>query len=43
MLCQGILSLVIVTAFFKFLRKEELKQYNKGEFEEAEALTAEKA
>jgi len=42
MLCQGVLSLVIVAAFFKSLRKEQLPEQNGNELEEAEAVAAEK-
>jgi MFS family permease len=42
MLCQGILSLAIVAAFFKSLRKEQLKDADKPELEEAEAMATEK-
>lgn len=42
MMCQGILSLIIVAVFFRFLRQEKLEAQNKDGLEEAEAVAAEK-
>lgn len=42
MMCQGILSLVIVAVFSRFLRKEKLEERDKDGLEEAEAVAAEK-
>lgn len=42
MLCQGILSLLIVAVFYKFLRKEKTEARDEDKLEEAEAVAAEK-
>lgn len=43
MLCQGILALLIVAVFYKFLRKEKIGARDEGRLEEAEELAAEKS
>jgi MFS family permease len=41
MMCQGIISLIIVGVFFKFLKKERLEENNDLALEEAELIAAE--